>query len=372
MTRFFVGRDDQLAERQWSLVVTRGPDEGKRVPLRQQTEMIGVSPSATLTLRDDTVSRYHSEVDLFAHRLRVRDLNSTNGTRNARGKPRATVWVGSTDRFFVGETEIMVQHADRPLSPGLPEPASDALNGLVAHSRAARTFFHRLRRIAESDGDLTIEGSPGSGRRTAARALHDHRGEPNQPFEVVDISRDGVDASADRLQPTRGTVVVVGADRLSPAEAQHLAGQLESVPVGPRYVAVVERAGLLDDLLQQRFGALVACVPRLEDRAADIPDLIERFASRRAAGRPRFGPDTVATIEARSWPGQLSELARMVDSLAEGHCDALDDRLAEVAAVYWSEHVRAAGGNISAISQSVGLPARTIFHALSHFAIDVD
>ena len=371
MTRFLIGRDDALAERRWTLVVTGGPDRGAVATLRHETELIGAAPAATLALRDDTVSRYHAEVDLFAHALRVRDLSSTNGTANARGQRLAVLWVAPEGRFHVGETEITVRVEDEPLQniPPAVGPIDD-FNGLVATSLAGRAHLHRLRRLTDSDSDMAIEGRPGSGRRSAARALHERGRRQGEPFDIIDILRSGVEASAHRLHRTDGTVVLIGIEQLRPVDADRLADHLDMARVGPRFIAIVHRAAILDERLRRRFGTLVVRVPVLEERRADIPALVDRFASRCRPGPPQLGPRTVAALRDQLWPQQITQLSEVVETLAQGEHPTED--LEAIAALYWTELMRAFRGDVTHASRVVGLPVRKVFGLLSHLAVDVD
>src|SRR5688572_25331275 len=66
-------------QRFW-LVVTAGPDMGTTYASSGQRTVIGTHPSANLVLSDETVSRFHCEIDLSGGKLGIRDLGSRNGT----------------------------------------------------------------------------------------------------------------------------------------------------------------------------------------------------------------------------------------------------------------------------------------------------
>src|SRR5581483_7148519 len=72
-------RSGALRERKYRAVVASGPDQGKATPI-DGTVTVGSDPDASLVLRDETVSRYHLELQARAEGVRVRDLKSTNGT----------------------------------------------------------------------------------------------------------------------------------------------------------------------------------------------------------------------------------------------------------------------------------------------------
>ena len=66
------------------LTVERGPDEGDTFQVdgaAPSAVLIGTSEVCNVRLRDPEVSRRHASVEVSHGDLRLRDLNSTNGTR---------------------------------------------------------------------------------------------------------------------------------------------------------------------------------------------------------------------------------------------------------------------------------------------------
>src|SRR6185437_16133615 len=73
---------------------------------------IGKAPDNDLVLADDTVSRHHCELTRAPDGLRVRDLNSTNGTKVQGARvSEAVVQPGTVIK--VGEIELSVRPAVR-------------------------------------------------------------------------------------------------------------------------------------------------------------------------------------------------------------------------------------------------------------------
>ncbi|MFM6971189.1 MAG: FHA domain-containing protein [Rhodoluna sp.] len=62
------------------LIVQRGPNEGSRFLLDQDTTTVGRHPNADIFLDDVTVSRRHAEFHRTGKSFTVKDLGSLNGT----------------------------------------------------------------------------------------------------------------------------------------------------------------------------------------------------------------------------------------------------------------------------------------------------
>src|SRR3954471_5239253 len=68
-----------LKERKYQVAVVAGPDVGLTRPIEGSMK-IGSHPDAGLLLKDTSVSRYHIELQARPDGVRVRDLDSTNGS----------------------------------------------------------------------------------------------------------------------------------------------------------------------------------------------------------------------------------------------------------------------------------------------------
>ena len=62
------------------LIVQRGPNEGSRFLLDQESTSVGRHPNADIFLDDVTVSRRHAEFHRHGNTFQVKDLASLNGT----------------------------------------------------------------------------------------------------------------------------------------------------------------------------------------------------------------------------------------------------------------------------------------------------
>ena len=62
------------------LSVISGPDQGTDLILTRGTYLVGKDPGCALVLSDGAVSRQHLEIAVIDGGVRVRDLNSSNGS----------------------------------------------------------------------------------------------------------------------------------------------------------------------------------------------------------------------------------------------------------------------------------------------------
>jgi pSer/pThr/pTyr-binding forkhead associated (FHA) protein len=98
-------RDDAMTAMQ--AVVLRVEEDGRTRTVRAPVPItIGRAPSATLVIPDARVSRLHARIDLTDGALRIRDLDSRNGTLvNARPLDGAAA-LRDGDEIDVGTTRI--------------------------------------------------------------------------------------------------------------------------------------------------------------------------------------------------------------------------------------------------------------------------
>ena len=102
-----------LKERRYQVAIIGGPGTGLTRAI-EGSMTVGSHPDAGLSLSDSTVSRYHVELTARPDGVRVRDLESTNGTWL--GGARITeVIVEDQATLSVGKTTLKVS-CSRPTS----------------------------------------------------------------------------------------------------------------------------------------------------------------------------------------------------------------------------------------------------------------
>jgi pSer/pThr/pTyr-binding forkhead associated (FHA) protein len=165
------------------LVVSEGPDLGKRIRLAPGASRIGTAPGCRLVLADPTVSRLHCEVRLGPGGARIIDLGSTNGTfvdavrvYEAELRPGATIRLGASALSLETGAQRQV----------LPVSTRDHFGDLIGASLEMRTIYSIIERVAATDSTVLVQGETGTGKELVARAIHAASARAKGPFVAVD------------------------------------------------------------------------------------------------------------------------------------------------------------------------------------------
>ena len=211
--------------------------------------------------------------------------------------------------------------------------------------------------VARTDVDVALSGETGTGKELAARAVHEHSLRSEKPFVVVDCAampepllenelfghEAGAYTGADRhaggllAEADGGTLFVdeIG-DMPLPLQAKLLrflqtkefrrVGASRQTRVDVRVVVATNRdleadvaRGLFRQDLFYRINVFPIRLPRLRDRAEDVPLLADHFLHpvARAMGRlvEGFTPDALAVLARQEWPGNVRQLENVVRRL---------------------------------------------------------
>jgi DNA-binding NtrC family response regulator len=177
------------ADLAFSLVVIEGPDRGRQHALtsRDPTRvLLGTSSACELKLTDGGVSRRHAAVWVENGRVRINDLDSTNGTF-VDSVPVVDAWVQPGHAIRVGATTLRLESA---ASVPAATAASDAtgFGPLKGASLEMRRIYPLCERLAASNVPVLIEGETGTGKEVLAEALHQKGGRAAGPFIVFDCT----------------------------------------------------------------------------------------------------------------------------------------------------------------------------------------
>ncbi len=199
---------------------------------------------------------------------------------------------------------------------------------LVGHTPVMQALYGLIARLLNAELPVVVVGESGSGKSLIVKILHDFSDRRTLPFVTVgpaDMSE--VDGPARILARARGGTVVL--DEICDFDdvAQARVVRMMDAPGGeqPRFVATSQRdlsradagAALRPDLFYRLDGAAVT-VPSLRERVEDIPLLVTHFLDR--AGRDdstefRLAPEAVDLLRGYSWPGNVRQLAHMIQRL---------------------------------------------------------
>jgi DNA-binding NtrC family response regulator len=300
---------------------------------------------------------------------------------------------------------------------------------LVARSEAMREAVRLARRVAETDANVLVTGESGAGKDALAVFLHAESPRAAGPFVKIDCAalpaelleaelfgyERGAFTGATSAKPGRleaahkGTLVLDEIAHL-PRDAQakllrvierrefERLGGRRTVRVDARLVALtnvdlddaVRRRAFREDLFY-RLNVVRIHVPPLRERREDVAPLAEKFLAAYAAkhGRParRFDSGALAALGLYDFPGNVRELANVVERavivsdgrevtaqdlpeavLAAAHSRARRERrptLAELEDEYIREVLAAARGNKSEAARVLGISRKNLYERLA-------
>ncbi len=259
-----------------------------------------------------------------------------------------------------------------------------AIAGLAGQSDAIAEVGARIGRLSRADLAILITGEPGSGKTTAARAVHvaGRRAGPFRLFDAEDPSLStqlfgAVEPGA--LDEAEATVVVERIERLPAPLAGRLAGFIER-SVQDRFL---QDRLLQDRLLQDRGGqrgeagrarlvltmtagaaspeahrlaARLAAsridMPPLRDRLEDVPLIARALLARQRLPEgqrpPQIDPRAMRRLVAHDWPGNVRELAGLI---ARAAANARDGVIGERQVAELIAEAGAPGGGRGAMSE---------------------
>src|SRR3954468_6844889 len=226
---------------------------------------------------------------------------------------------------------------------------------LVGASPAVNQLRQQIERVAPTGSRVLVTGAPGSGKEVVGRLLHARSRRADGPFVAINCAtmhpdrleielfgaegNNGgtprkigtferahggtlfLDEVADMPLETQGKIV-----RALQEQTFERAGGSRRGGVDVRVVASSNRelsaeiaAGRFREDLFYRLNVVPIRVPPLRDRREDIPLLARHFMARGADAariQPReFGEDSLAALQAYSWPGNVRQLRNVVDWL---------------------------------------------------------
>ncbi len=180
-----------------------------------------------------------------------------------------------------------------------------SFEGMVGRSPAATDLFSRIRRIAPCFRAVLISGEPGSGKDSAACALHNLSAAPSR-LTIIRCAELGTEV----LRPS-GTLYLdeVGAmPFLQQAMLVASLPRLHVIASTSRDLRPLVARRLFREDLYRALTTLEVHVPRLADRAEDVPLLIRHFVAQSGAAIRGITRRARAVLARYPFPGNVREL----------------------------------------------------------------
>jgi DNA-binding NtrC family response regulator len=334
------------------LVVVTGPDRGRDLVLAADTTYRIGKHECDLVLTDGGVSRQHLELAIVAGGLRVRDLESKNGSYY-QGAQFATIVIGLGASLKIGSSELLLVGPDEKLPLEIWD--ADHYGNLLGASVAMRRVFALLAKFAPSSAPVLIRGETGTGKELVAAAIHAHSPRADKRFVVGDLASvtgslieselfghvRGAFTGADHdraglfAQAQDGTVFLDEVGELELADQPRLLRALDQKqyrpvgsstyrPIEARLVAATNRdlraevaAGNFREDLYHRLAVLCIELPPLRERRDDIRMLAKHYVAATAAQlgvpTPTISSALLAEIAEHDWPGNVRQLRNVLE-----------------------------------------------------------
>jgi len=333
----------------FAFVVVAGPDAGLRYVLdgtQAQRVLVGQGPACELRLADREVSRRHASLELVPGGVRIRDLESKNGTFVGSVRVHDAHLAGG-ELLRLGATELRVERA----GDASKRQSSDIAFGRVTGaSLEMRRIYPLCAKIAAANVTVLVEGETGTGKEVLAEAIHEMGPRASGPFVVFDCTAvppslieselfghekgafTGATATRKGVfeQAHGGTLLIDEIGDLDLALQPKLLRALErsevkriggdrSITVDVRVIAATRRdldrevsANRFRDDLFHRIAVARVELPPLRARKGDVPVLARHFAEMLGASESALPAALLARWEDYAWPGNVRELRNAV------------------------------------------------------------
>ena len=235
---------------------------------------------------------------------------------------------------------------------------------LVGTSRSIRNVREMMTHVADKEVTVLITGESGSGKEVVARNLHYHSARRDHPFvpincgaipkELLESELFGhekgaftgaIASRAGRFEMAQGGTILLDEIGDMPLDMQvkilrvlqercfERVGGNKSIPADVRVIAathknleeMIEKGEFREDLYY-RLNVFPIEMPSLRERSEDIPLLLNELNKRldhEKSGAIRFNSMAVMALCQYAWPGNIRELANLVERMAIMHPGAV-------------------------------------------------
>jgi len=227
------------------------------------------------------------------------------------------------------------------------------LHDLIGKSPSMRKLFRFIEKIANSSGNVLLEGDTGTGKEVIARAIHQTSTRKDKPFVPVNCAAipEGLleselfghvkgaftDAQSDKkglfVEAACGTLLLdeigemplaIQAKILRALQDKQIrpVGSNISIPFEARVIAATNKnvkeeadAGRFREDLYYRLNIFKIEVPPLRERREDIPLLIREFLNRHESNgvKAEVSREVMRFFLDYPWPGNIRELENVIE-----------------------------------------------------------
>ena len=345
------------------LVIAKGAMAGKEFVIDKGLLRIGSKKENDVVIEDNTVSRFHAQIEEKKGQYIIKDLNSTNGTFvDDLRVSEAFLNEGSIIRL--GNTGLRFTPVEEKIE--LTPSKKDRFGDIVGKSSKMKEVFGILEKVSKTDATILITGETGTGKELVAKAIHKNSLRARNPFVVIDcgsIVRSLIESELfghEKGAFTGATSARQGAfetahtgtiflDEIGELELEmqprllrvleerevRRVGSTKTLPVDVRIIAATNRdlskeikKGNFREDLFYRLSVIQIDLPSLRERKDDIPLLINFFIKENKIRKVKgAAPETLKILANYNWPGNIRELRNVIDrAIALGASDYIEPK----------------------------------------------
>ena len=284
---------------------------------------------------------------------------------------RAGAWDYLPKPFSASHLQVLVGRAAHAVATGketravsaigVTSPAPTDGSALLGVSPAFRKAVELAQRVAGTDASVMISGESGTGKEMIAQFIHKHSRRSTRKLVPINCAalpenllesemfgyRKGAFTGADRdkaglLEVANGGTLFLDelTEMTMPLQAKllrvlqdgvvrRLGSETQDAVVDVRFISATNRdpqdavqQGILREDLFYRLRVVPIKLPPLRKRLEDIPLLAEFFLARSwerhrsGAPIPRLATETITSLQARPWRGNVRELQNVIEHVA--------------------------------------------------------
>jgi formate hydrogenlyase transcriptional activator len=253
---------------------------------------------------------------------------------------------------------------------GPPVPRLSATDAIVGESPRLKSVLEQVALVAPTDATVLILGETGTGKELIARAIHKLSNRSSRPFIRVNCAAippsliaselfghekgaftGALQRRLGRFEAANGGTILLDEIGELPVETQiallrviqerelERVGSSHSISIDVRIIAATNRdleaavtAGTFREDMFYRLSVFPIYMPSLRERLEDIPllveHLVERFAKRVGKVFHTIKMNTIETLQAHDWPGNIRELQNVIERsaiLSPGEVFSIDE-----------------------------------------------